>query len=475
MGRWVVPRRLGLPFAGVAVGAVGAWAVAQRWPLEAWRVWLPDLLVGWAFLVSGTLIGRRPGDGRQGLLVAAVGASWFVADVVPQAALLHRAVLIHATVAMPRGRVSGRMGWIVVSAGYADAVLASVVASPVVPLVLAVGLLAVARISAGPRRTACSLVGALLATLALTLFASSGAVGAAVLLVYEVGLVAVAAVLAATVVRDPSRSDVTDLVVEMGPQDALADLAHRDPTVLEDPALATAVAAADRLRAANARLTADLEHRIVAVDESRRRLLAAQDAERAALEDRLQRGPSGRLDRVAAHLASQSSEVTEAQDRLSAARSQLAAARADLLRIARGLYPGAIADGSLESALHSIAASSPIPVELDLRVLRVEPETAAVVYFVCSEAVANAARHSRATQVTILVEQRLSGASRAEVVVEVSDDGIGGAAMEQGSGLPGLVDRVGIAGGVLTVDSGPSGTRIAARIPDGPDAVTEGR
>jgi signal transduction histidine kinase len=183
------------------------------------------------------------------------------------------------------------------------------------------------------------------------------------------------------------------------------------------------------------------------------------------------------LDRVTAHLASQSSEVAEAQDRLSAARSQLAEARADLLRIARGLYPGAIADGSLESALHSIAASSPIPVELDLRVPRVEPDTAAVVYFVCSEAVANAARHSEATRVAILVERRLSGAAGddVEVVVEVSDDGIGGADTARGSGLRGLADRVSIAGGVLTVSSGSSGTRLVARLPDGGGAVTAGR
>ena len=473
MGRWVVPKGLGVLSAAVAVGFAGVGAVAAQWPWEDWRHWLPDLLVGWAFLASGALIGRRPGGGRQGLLVGAVGAAWFLADVVPEAALLHRAVLIHASVAMPRGRVSSFLGWALVTAGYASVLFASIVGSPLVALVLAGGLLGVARFSPGPRRSACLVVGALLATVALAQAVAAAAVGGvAVLLLYEAGLVAVAAVFVAVFVRASTRADVTDLVVEMGPQDALADLVRRDPTVREDPALGAAVAAADRLRAANAQLTLDLETQIEAVDASRRRVLMAQDAERAALEDRLQHGPAGRLDRVAADLAAQASDMDEASDRLTAARAQVTAARADLSRIAAGLYPAAIADGSLESALHAIAASSPIPVDLDLRVTRVGPGAAAVAYFVCSEAVANAARHSRGTRVAILVQRRPAAESGAEVVIEVSDDGIGGAALERGSGLRGLADRVGIAGGQLSVDSGPSGTRVVARVPDGSGSVT---
>ena len=288
------------------------------------------------------------------------------------------------------------------------------------------------------------------------------------LLLDEVGLVVVAALLASIFVRSASRSDVMDLVVEMGPRDALADLARRDPTVHEDPALRAAVAAADRLRAANAQLTRELEGQIAAVDASRRRLLAAQDEEREELEDRLRHGPAGRLDKVAADLAGQTSDVPEAVDRLVAARGQVSAARADLSRIARGLYPAAIADGSLESALHSIAASSPIPVRLDLRVARVGPHAAAVVYFVCAEAVVNAARHSQAHRIDVRVERLPVDGSAAEVVVEVVDDGIGGAAQGRGSGLQGLADRVGIAGGTLSLSSGPSGTRIQARVPDDP-------
>ena len=235
------------------------------------------------------------------------------------------------------------------------------------------------------------------------------------LLLYETGLVVVATVLAVVHARASSLSDVTDLVVEMGPRDALAELTRSDPTVQEDPALQAAVAAADRIRAANARLTRELEDQIAAVDASRRRLLAAQDEERAGLEDRLRRGPAGRLDKVAADLSGQTSSQPEAVARLDAARDQVTAARADLSRIARGLYPAAIADGSLESALHSIAASSPIPVDLDLRVTHVGPDAAAVVYFVCSEAVVNAARHAMANRVTILVERRTGKPSRRKV------------------------------------------------------------
>lgn len=470
MSRWPVPARWSKALLAALVGGVaGACAVAVRWPIGDWRLWLPDLLVGWAFLASGALIGSRPGGGRQGGLVAAVGAAWFLADIVAELALLHVGVLVHASVAMPRGRVSTRLGRALVVAGYGCVLLEWSVPSPLVPLGMAVGLMGMARVSSGPRRSACLLVGALLVTDALAHYAAGATVEEAVLLLYEAGLAVVAVAFAAIVVRASSRSDVTDLVVEMGPQDALAELTRSDPTVHEDPALPAAVAAADRLRAANAQLTRDLEDQIAAVDASRGRLQAVQDQERATLEDRLRHGPAGRLDRVAADLAGQTSDIPEAVDRLAAARSQVSAARADLSRIARGLYPGAIADGSLESALRSIASSSPIPVELDLRVTRVGPAAAAVVYFVCSEAVVNAARHSQATRVAIVVERRSGEGSGAQVVVEVADDGIGGAAVGRGSGLQGLADRVAIGGGVLTLDSGPSGTRIVANVPDDPD------
>lgn len=446
--------------------------MALRWPLEDWRLWLPDLLVGWAFLASGMVIAWRPGGARQGGLVAAVGAAWFLADVVPALALLHRGVLVQAAVAMPRGRVATRLGRAVVAVGYGFVVLGTIAASPLVTLGTAVGLLVVAHASSGPRRGACGLVAALLATAALARYAAGAAVEDAVLLLYEAGLVGVALALAATHARAWSRSDVTDLVVEMGPRNALTELTRADPTVQQDPALPAAIAAADRLRAANAQLTGDLKAQIVAVEASRGRLQAAQDQERASLEDRLRHGPAGRLDKVAADLAGQTSDIPEAVDRLAAARGQVTAARADLSRIARGLYPAAIADGSLESALHSVAASSPIPVQLDLRVTRVGPDAAAVVYFVCSEAVANAVRHSHASRITILVARHGVEGSVAQVVVEVADDGIGGAVLGRGSGLQGLADRVATAGGVLIVDSGSSGTRIEARVPDDVDPVT---
>jgi hypothetical protein len=449
------------------VGGLSALVVVLlRWPAAEWRQWLPDLLVGWAFLGSGAFIAGRPRGGREGAVVAAVGAAWFLGDIWPGLGLLHRGVLVHAAAGMPHGRLSTRLGRAVVALGYAGVALSWFDVVPLVPVGLAAALMAVSRSSPAPRRSACLLVGALLATVSLAQFAAGAEVEAAVLLLYETGLVVVAALLAVIFMRASSRSVVMDLVVEMGPRDALADLARRDPTVHEDPALRAAVAAADRLRSANERLTRQLEGQIAAVDASRRRLLATQDEERVALEERLRHGPSGRLDKVAAELAVLSSQDPEAAARLAAAGEHVSAARADLSRIARGLYPDAIADGSLESALHAIAASCPIPVALDLPVTQVGTRAAAVVYFVCSEATANAARHSRATRIGIRVQRGTVQGSDDQILVEVSDDGIGGAALDRGSGLQGLADRVGIAGGTLSVDSGPWGTRIAVRVPD---------
>lgn len=462
MTRWpAVDRRTSVFWAAAAgcVGAIGL--VLSRWPAEDWRHWLPDLLVGLAFLISGALIAMRPDGGPEGVLVAAVGAAWFVADIVPALAVLHRGLLIHAAVAMPRGTVSTRLSRAVVLAGYASVFLSLWAASPLVPLGLAVGLLMVARGYTGPRHSACLLVAALLVTVSLAQYAAGASVAGAVLLLYEAGLIVVAAGLAAIFMRGTRRSDVMDLVVEMGPQDALADLARRDPMMLEDPALQAAVVAAERVRGANAQLTRRLEEQIAAVDASRRRLLAAQDEERVTLEDRLRHGPAGRLDKVAAELAGLTSQEPVAAERLVVANAQVSAARADLSRISRGLYPDAIADGSLESALHVIAGNCPIPVDVDLGVTRVGPAAAAIVYYVCSEAVANAARHAGATRVSLLVHAGRSG----DLAVQVTDDGIGGARLDGGSGLQGLADRVGAAGGSFTISSASSGTTIEARIP----------
>jgi signal transduction histidine kinase len=109
----------------------------------------------------------------------------------------------------------------------------------------------------------------------------------------------------------------------------------------------------------------------------------------------------------------------------------------------------------------SLAERAPFPVDVTVPPERFPPATEAAIYFVCSEALANAAKHANASRVTIHVT-RTAG----RLTLEVSDDGIGGAELAAGSGLRGLRDRVETLGGHLQLESpAGSGTRILAELP----------
>lgn len=453
-----------LVLAGVAAAA-GAGA-ASAWPVAEVRFWLPDLLVGWAFLASGLLVALRTLGQRQGLLIGVVGVSWFLADVGLASPFIYGAVLTHAAIAMPRGRIGTIVGRLATGLGYLFVALLDRLGSQVVTGVLAITLLVVAGLSTGARRVACSLVGGLLGVNLLAHLVAPRETDEALLLAYELCLVGLACGLALIQQSSTRGHDITDVVVELGPQDALADLVRRDPAIRDDPAFASALAAAQRIRSANEALTWQLRESVDEVAASRLRLVATEDSERALLEERLQHGPLGRLDRIAATLATATSTDPGSAARLQRARDQLNAARLDLERIAWGLYPAAVADGSLESALHDISAASPVPVEIDLRVDRVEPDLAATVYFLCSEAVTNAIRHAGASRIAIAVRRGSDRSGHPRLVVEVEDDGHGGAVPGDGTGLRGMADRVQMGGGTLVIHSPAGhGTRVTASFP----------
>ncbi|MDQ3475450.1 MAG: two-component sensor histidine kinase, partial [Actinomycetota bacterium] len=111
-----------------------------------------------------------------------------------------------------------------------------------------------------------------------------------------------------------------------------------------------------------------------------------------------------------------------------------------------------------------LAQRAPLPVAVSVDVARLPPAVEAAAYFVCSEALTNVAKHASATSASIVI-----GGTDRQVVVAISDDGIGGADPSRGSGLRGLADRVEALGGAVTVvrpDDG--GTRVSAVIPTKP-------
>ena len=259
----------------------------------------------------------------------------------------------------------------------------------------------------------------------------------------------------------PTRA-VTRLEQEGEP---LAVLVH-DPTLLEEPKLVEAVAAAARLALQNARLHAEVSAQLAKVKESRARIVAAADEERRRIERDIHDGAQQRLVALALELRSAQRRLGEdvdpaLEELLASAADELQVAVDELRELAQGIHPGVLVQGGLAAALESLASRSPVPVTVDATQERLPPEVEGTAYFVASEALANVAKHAGATKVSIRAAR-----ANGTLVIEVEDDGIGGAAARDGSGLRGLADRVEAQGGRLRIESpAGSGTRIVGEIP----------
>jgi signal transduction histidine kinase len=247
----------------------------------------------------------------------------------------------------------------------------------------------------------------------------------------------------------------------------VAVLVH-DPSLLDQPELLDAVAATASMALENARLQSDLRARVDELAESRARVVQAEQSERQRLERNLHDGAQQRLVALSLDLGRLEHELgatdPDAQVRLVDARRQVAASLDELRDLARGLHPAVVSAHGLPVALEELAARATVPVDLvvDLDDRLPEPVEVAA-YYVVSESLANVGKHARADSATVVVMRR-----RDRLVVEVTDDGVGGADTELGSGLRGLADRVEALGGQLRVWT-PSGggTRVLAEVPCG--------
>ncbi|MEA2311239.1 MAG: hypothetical protein QOE28_1207 [Solirubrobacteraceae bacterium] len=250
------------------------------------------------------------------------------------------------------------------------------------------------------------------------------------------------------------------LVHEAG--EAVGALIH-DPAALVDRELAASVAAAARLAVANVAMQAEIAARVRDVDGSRRRLVEAGDDARRRLGEELHLGVERQLkatsERFAALAGTRDGDAAAvALGRLSA---ELDDAREGLRRFGQGIHPHALTQHGLSAALAELAGAAPMPVTVVATQRRFPPAHEAAAYFVCSEALANVAKHADAARVDIAV-----AATGDRLVVRVADTGAGGADAARGSGLRGLADRLEALGGTLSVDSPPgAGTRLEAALP----------
>jgi signal transduction histidine kinase len=247
----------------------------------------------------------------------------------------------------------------------------------------------------------------------------------------------------------------------------MAALLH-DPLLRDEPELLASVTAAAGIAIENARLQVELRARFEELRGSRARILEAGHKERQRLERNLHDGAQQRLVALSLELSLLEGEVgdnSEAQERLARARREIAASLTELREIARGIHPAVVTGHGLAVALDQLAALAPVPVQLTVAIEGRLPESLEVAaYYLVCESLANVGRYAQASSATVEVSR-----ANGRVLVEVTDDGIGGADTERGSGLRGLADRVEALDGRLRIWS-PSGggTRVRAEIPCGP-------
>ncbi|UFU05079.1 sensor histidine kinase [Ruania halotolerans] len=215
--------------------------------------------------------------------------------------------------------------------------------------------------------------------------------------------------------------------------------------------------------------TAALREQIESLTQSRAAVVGAEADTLRRIERDIHDGPQQRLVRMSMDLQSARRRLAEqdpdaAGALIGEAIGQVQASLDELRALSRGIAPPVLADRGLRAAISAVAAQSPIPVELDVALEPDQRLTAAresAAYFVTTEALANAAKHSRATHVRVSVSITDEGA----LVVQISDDGVGGAHVGKGHGLAGLVDRLaGIDARLQVISPDGEGTRVVAII-----------
>jgi signal transduction histidine kinase len=244
----------------------------------------------------------------------------------------------------------------------------------------------------------------------------------------------------------------------------VAALIH-DESLSDHPELVDGVVATAGLALENERLQAQLRARLEDLRSSRARLVETADAERRRLERNLHDGAQQRL--VALSLSLALAERSFADDKaicelLEQMRLELLGALAELRELARGIHPAVLTERGLGPALDALAGRAHLPVDVgELPGERLPPGVEAAAYYLIAEALANVAKYAQASAASVRVCVEDS-----QLLVEVADDGVGGADASRGSGIRGLADRVEALDGRLDVDSPPgAGTRVSAAIP----------
>jgi signal transduction histidine kinase len=262
---------------------------------------------------------------------------------------------------------------------------------------------------------------------------------------------------------DVDRPDPGRVVTRVAGSDE-AVLVYDEGLELE-PQLVRLTAAAAGMALEHSRLQAEVQAQLEQVRASRARIVEAGDAERRRLEHDLHDGAQQRLVTLSLALGmarDRAAADPELGSLIESASKEAKEALTELRELARGIHPAVLTEAGLAGAIQALVERSPVATTvIAVPGGRFPAAIEATAYFVVSEALTNVAKHAMADSATVTIGRRPG-----RLVVEVSDDGAGGARPDGGSGLRGLADRVASAGGVLRVDSPPGcGTRLEADLP----------
>jgi signal transduction histidine kinase len=503
---------------GVLVGlAIRADAAAPH--ASPWLTTL-DLATGLAFVVAATI---ARGSSAERWLMAVVGVAWLTASFLPAARSLHQAVLVVSLVAFPAGRVRGLSRWLLaclaVPVGFG--LLPQIGVAAVFALVALLLLVEGRRDTATgyPTVAAIAVAAVLGASWSVSRLRAEAFDPSLALVGYELVLLAVAAVFPVAtqavirswarladrllagerlaglegfavvlgrVLSDPSvrvfrwhdaNAGYVDersrpvptgggerrwltVVDADGP---VAVVAHQSPA-LDDPATAEAVTAAVRLALRHERLQHEQQQQLAELEASRARIVAAADRERERAAAQLREDVGVSLELAEGELSAVRSIARDSAvvESLDIVVGELVAAQTEIVELVAGVPAAQLGSGKLQEALQALAQRSPVPVAVTVASdVASGQDTEATLFYVCSEALANAVKHADAKRIGITV-RRIDGAMEAVI----SDDGRGGADAS-GSGLRGLADRLAARSGRLRVESPPgAGTTVTAVVPD---------
>jgi signal transduction histidine kinase len=245
----------------------------------------------------------------------------------------------------------------------------------------------------------------------------------------------------------------------------IAAIVH-DPTLMEDPERVREAGAAAALALENERLEAELRAKVEEVRASRSRLVEVGWRQRRRLERDLHDGAQQRLVSLALTLRMAREKLGvdggDAGLLLDRSREELDLALSELRELARGIHPAVLADRGLSAAVAALAGRAPLPVEVrDVPEERLPEHIELTAYFVVSEALTNITKYASASHAWVSVTQ-----ANGRLLLEVGDDGVGGADAVRGSGLRGLADRLDAIEGRLYIESEPGrGTTVRATMP----------